>query len=99
MKTEEGLLKDKVKRYLDTLGAYYFMPVQQGYGRQGVDFFCCIAGKFVAIETKRKGKEPTPRQDQCLKQVVVAGGVSFWCDSYESFMLNMAAHGLAPDYV
>lgn len=96
MKTEEGLLKDKVKRYLTALGTYYFMPVQQGYGQQGVDFFCCINGRFLAIETKRVGKEPTSRQYQCLEKVQAAGGVAFWCDSYESFLLNMAAHDLAP---
>ena len=97
MKTEEGLLKDKVKRYLDALPRQYrFMPVQQGYGTQTLDFLCCIDGRFVGVETKAAGKKPTPRQNQCIEAIKKAGGAAFYCDSYESFLLNMAAWGLAP---
>ena len=96
MKTEEGLLKDKVKRYLDALPRMYrHMPVPSGYGTQTLDFLCCIDGRFVGIETKAKGKKPTPRQQQCIEEIKRAGGAAFWCDDYESFMLNMAAWGLA----
>ena len=105
MKTEEGALKDKIKRYLTQLGAYWYMPVPHGYGKQTVDFLCCVpyrtkdglgTSRFVAIETKEKDKKPTPRQEQCLKEVIAAGGVAFWCDNYEGFLLTMASYGLAP---
>ena len=104
MKTEEGRLKDQVKRYLRQLNAYYHMPVPSGYGRQTVDFLCCIPqyhnggriGRFLAIETKAPGKKPTPRQEQCLREVQEAGGVAFYCDTYEGFLLTMAAQGLTP---
>lgn len=97
MTTEEGMLKIKVKRYLDQLPKMYrYMPVQQGFGIQAVDFLCCINGRFVAIETKSKGKKPTPRQNACLAAVKAAGGAAFWCDDFESFLLGMAAYGLAP---
>lgn len=98
MQTEESLLKTKVKRYLDTLSPlpYRYMPVPSGYGAQTLDFLCCINGRFVGIETKSRGKKPTPRQEQCMAQIIAAGGRAFWCDSYDSFLLNMAANGLAP---
>ncbi len=96
MKTEEGLLKDKVKRYLDALPRMYrHMPVPSGYGQQTLDFLCCIDGRFVGIETKAKGKRPTPRQLQCMNQIVDAGGIAFWCDTYEGFLCDMAVIGLA----
>jgi hypothetical protein len=93
MKTEEGRLKDKIKKHLTALGAYRFMPVQFGYGTQSVDFLCCVKGRFLAIETKAEGKEPTPRQAQCLAEIKQAGGVAFWVDSFESYLLNLAAWG------
>lgn len=104
MKTEEGKLKDRVKLWLKQRQAYFFMPVQTGYGAQTVDFLCCVPqwhnggriARFVGIETKAPGKKPTPRQELCLKQIAEAGGVAFYCDSYEGFVLSMAAHGF-PD--
>lgn len=104
MKTEEGKLKDQVKRYLTQLGAYFFMPVQTGYGKQGVDFFCCVPqwhnggriGRFLAIETKAQGKKPTPRQEQCMREVQEAGGIAFWCDTYDGFLQTMASYGFTP---
>lgn len=102
MKTPEAQLKDQVKRYLVRKRAYFFMPVQMGYGKQTIDFLCCVPvthnggriGRMVGIETKAPGKKPTPRQGQCMKEIIAAGGVAFWADSYESFLLNMRTWGL-----
>jgi hypothetical protein len=96
MKTEEAALKVKCRLYLARLGAYRFSPVQMGYGSATLDDLCCVKGRFVGIEYKAKGKKPTPRQEQCMKFISLSGGVAFWCDDYESFLLNMAANGLAP---
>lgn len=56
--TPEGKVKAQVKKVLEKLGAYYFMPATGGYGKSGVpDFVGCIEGKFFAIECKAgKGK-------------------------------------------
>lgn len=73
--TPEGLVKKKLRAYLDMLGAYYFMPVQMGYGATTVDFLVCIDGKFHAIETKRQGvTKLTLRQGSVLDKVKKAGG-------------------------
>jgi hypothetical protein len=96
MTTEEGRLKERCRRYLKELGAYRFAPVQQGYGMQALDDICCIKGRFVGVEYKAPGKKPTPRQEATMRAMKEAGGAAFWCDSYEGFLLEMAAYGLAP---
>jgi hypothetical protein len=96
MTTEEGALKIRCRTYLKNLGAYRFAPVQQGWGMQSLDDICCIKGKFVGIEYKAKGKIPTPRQMFCIRAIKDAGGIAFWVDSYEGFLIAMGAYGLAP---
>jgi hypothetical protein len=75
MKTPEGYEKDDIKKYLDSIGAYYFMPVQTGYGQTTVDILACIDGVFWGIEVKRPGKVATPRQEQKMREIREAGGV------------------------
>jgi hypothetical protein len=81
VKTPEGYEKTEIKRYLDVIGAYHYWPVPVGYGQQGVDCYACIAGKFLAIEVKRLGKTPTPRQKKCLQDVAAAKGEAIWGDA------------------
>ena len=74
--TPEGRVKAKVKKALATLPRrYHFMPVQNGMGAPALDFYCCINGKFVAIETKTPGKAMTPRQLETTSQIIAAGGI------------------------
>ncbi len=93
--TPEGELKKKYRAYLKQIGAYDFAPVQTGYGKRTIDDLCCIKGRFVGMEAKAPGEEPTPLQYRCMEDIKKAGGVAFWFDSYEGFLLNMAAWGLA----
>lgn len=73
-RTPEGRVKKKVKAHLDAIGAYYFMPVQTGYGKSTLDFLCCWRGLFFAIETKRGGKDLTPRQKDVRDRIEAARG-------------------------
>lgn len=76
--TPEGRVKAKVKKALETLPApYRFMPVQNGMGAPGLDFYCCICGMFVAIETKVEGKKLTDRQRETASQIAAAGGLVY----------------------
>lgn len=80
MTTPEGRVKDLVKRHLRSAfgdDAYRFMPVQNGMGAPALDFFYCIHGRFVAIETKVEGKSPTPRQEITINTIRRAGGLVF----------------------
>lgn len=78
--TPEGKVKDKVKRLLKKHGAYFFMPVQTGYGASTLDILCCVSGVFVAVETKAPGKKPTARQEVIISQIRSAGGFVFVID-------------------
>ena len=90
-RTPEGIEKDKVKRYLDSIGAYQFWPVPGGYGKQGVDCYTCLprwlrtprdmygfpeVGIFCAIEVKAPNGKITARQIATLNEVDTAKGIT-----------------------
>ena len=75
--TPEGYLKNQVKAYLKSIGAWFFMPVPTGFGVRGVpDFIGCLQGKFFAIETKTTGRQPTVFQEMCIAAIKKAGGAA-----------------------
>jgi len=76
-RTPEGVVKDQVKKLLKAHGAYYHMPVMNGMGAPTLDFICCHNGRFFAIETKRPGGKPTPRQEITMAEIALAGGYVF----------------------
>lgn len=75
--TPEGKVKQKLKDYLRKQGAYWFMPVQTGYGATSLDFLVCYLGEFHAYECKARGARMTPRQDLVARQITAAGGHVF----------------------
>lgn len=87
--TPEGRIKKKITSLLNSYGdqVYYFMPVPSGYGRRTVDYLVCICGLFVAIEAKREGGKPTGFQEQVLKDVTKAGGMSMVIDDDEGITI------------
>jgi len=89
VKTPEGYVKADVDKYLKSLGAYVFAPVQQGFGQQTLDRLCCIFGKFVAIEIKAPGNKPTPRQYAIIEQIQRKDGIAFWVSSVEDLKKSL----------
>jgi hypothetical protein len=77
MRTPERIEKDKVRDYLESIGAYQHWPVQQGFGRQTLDCIACVNGHYVGIEVKSHTGNYTARQRLTMKQIVVAGGGVF----------------------
>ena len=76
--TPEGRVKSLVKKALRTLPRKYaFMPVQMGMGAPTLDWLCCIAGAFIAIESKVPGKHLTDRQVMTANEIVDAGGAVY----------------------
>jgi len=76
--TPEGRVKAMVRRWLHKHhpGAFYYQPVQCGYGRHGIpDFVCCIDGRFVGLETKAPGGKLSLHQESILEQIDQAGGL------------------------
>jgi len=74
-KTPEGEIKDQVRKVLDEMGAYYFFPAANGYGRTGIpDIIACVGGHFVGIECKAGSKQPTALQQRELDNIEKAEG-------------------------
>lgn len=79
--TPEGRVKEKAKRILDSIGAYYFMPATGGYGRSGIpDIVGCLNGVFFAVECKANGGRPTALQLREIDRINVAGGFAIVVD-------------------
>ena len=74
--TPEAKIKAKVKKLLAEHNAYYFMPVQTGYGAQTLDFLVCAYGLFIGIETKVPGRKPTANQQRVVEAIQGAGGIA-----------------------
>lgn len=103
MNTEESKVKEGVKKFLhargvmpitkpiDSPNGYYHMPVPSGYGSTTLDFIGHYKGFFFAIETKRLGDSPTPRQDIIMDAITRSGGHAIWGDSAESIIRQMEA--------
>lgn len=77
--TPEAKVKQRVRKILDRIGAYYFLPVSNGMGVMGVfDIVCCINTIFVGIECKSDAKKkPTPLQTRNAERAKQAGAVVF----------------------
>lgn len=74
-KTPEGEIKDQVRKVLDEMGAYYFFPAANGYGRTGIpDIIACVGGHFIGIECKAGSKQPTALQQRELNNIEKAEG-------------------------
>ena len=82
--TPEGKVKDAVKKFLKSRGAWYFMPVSNGMGQVGIpDIICCYKGLFVAIEAKAPGKKAntTANQERVLNAIHAADGFAWVVDN------------------
>ena len=81
MLTPERKVKDKVKKVLKELGAYYSMPATGGYGSSGTpDFLVCYRGRFIGLECKANGNKPTALQEKNLQDIRKNGGTAFVVD-------------------
>lgn len=95
MATPEAKIKAKVNRALKQLHeepgfkVYRFCPVQMGYGATTLDYLICVNGQFIGLETKRKGKKMTPRQEQTAEDITDAGGLVFVVDGDERLAKTM----------
>jgi len=84
--TPEGKVKKKVKEYLQSIGAWYYMPVSNGMGRVGCpDILVCYKGLFLAFETKAPGKiaNVTPNQQREIDGILRVNGLAHVVDDVE----------------
>ena len=87
--TPEKKVKEKVKKILNKIGAYYCMPATGGYGASGVpDIIACYQGRFIGIECKANGNKPTALQKKHLSDIKNTKGVSLLIDESNIDMLE-----------
>ena len=76
--TPESKVKASVRKLLDTLNIYHFMPPANGFGRAGIpDIIGCMDGHFIAIECKAGKGTTTALQDRELNAILNAGGTTY----------------------
>lgn len=71
----ESDVKAAVKKVLNKFGpiVWWYMPVPNGYGEQGVpDFLCSVGGQFLGIETKFGRNGLTPSQVNQLHRITAS---------------------------
>ena len=79
MHTPEWFEKRDICSYLDSIDCWYFKPTTRGFGGSGIpDIIACWEGKFISIEVKRQGKEPTEIQWNRMHEITAHGGIAFW---------------------
>jgi len=77
--TPEAKVKKQVVAILKEVGAYYFFPPSNGYGRAGIpDVVVCYEGRFIAIECKAGSNQPTALQLREIAAINAAGGIALW---------------------
>jgi hypothetical protein len=86
--TPEGKVKKAVNDILAKHGAYPYMPVQGKYTKRSIDYIVCAYGRYLGIETKATGEEPTPEQDNTMRDMRAAGGATLVIDGSNIYMLN-----------
>ena len=81
----EKKVEDKIKSYLDSLGAYYLKVHGSMYQPAGTpDILACVKGRFIGIEVKRPGGGVVSElQRSKIKKIEAAGGVAFVARSVE----------------
>ena len=75
--TPEAKVKDKVRKILDEMGAYYFMPMSFGYAKAGIpDIVGCHRGVFFGLECKAGKGTTTALQERELRRIKESGGIA-----------------------
>lgn len=78
MATPESKVKAGVRKVLEGLSFYYFMPPANGFGRAGIPDIvgCRTDGRFFGIECKAGKGKTTALQDRELNRIQQAGGIA-----------------------
>lgn len=85
----EKKVKQEVKKALNDLEVYWFMPPANGYGRSGIpDFVVCADGHFIGVECKAPSRKDNVSELQKREgaKIVTHGGA--WILVYDDETLN-----------
>lgn len=80
----EKTIENKIKGYLDSIGAYHIKTHGNMFSKAGTpDIIACVKGVFVAIEVKQPGGVVSELQKAHIRLIHQAGGVAFVAYSLE----------------
>lgn len=69
--------EDKIKKFIESVGGWWVKFHGNAFTRDGIpDLLCCVNGKFLAIEVKGDGGEPSKLQLREINKIDEAGGVA-----------------------
>lgn len=88
---EEKKVENKIKGYLDSLGAYHVKIHGSAFMPAGTpDILACVNGRFIGIEVKiPKGGVISPLQELKIRQIQNADGVAFVARSVEDVEVEL----------
>ena len=74
----EKAFENKVKAFLNSIGAYYIKTHGDKFSKVGTpDILACVNGYFVAVEVKAENGKPSDLQLYHLDEIRKAGGLAF----------------------
>lgn len=87
LKQTEAEITKEIRQYLKLRGVFHYKQWQGLGSLPGVsDIIGCYNGRYLAIEVKRKGQNPTEKQQAFLDTVNAQGGLAFVARSVEDVM-------------
>lgn len=104
MSTPEAKVKAKIKKLLNAMGVWYFLPVAGRFAKKGIpDFICCANGNFLAIEAKANGGRATDLQLYVIDEIKKHRGTALVIDEtslphLERIVANLVAVKLYADH-
>lgn len=91
----ETKIQKQIQGYIQSLGGYEFKVHGDIFMRSGIpDIICCLKGRFIGIEAKDIGNEPSELQLAHIRQIRKAGGIGFVAYSVEDVKEQLEKEGL-----
>ena len=91
----EKTFENKVKKFLDTQGAWYVKFFANSFTKSGIpDILACVNGYFVGIEVKAQNGTPSELQLYNVKKIREAGGFAMVLypsgfDEFKKFIIGL----------
>ena len=87
-KMKEQDIQAKILTKLRDEGHYSINVIVASKGGVSDVISCDPQGRFWSVEVKKPGEKPRKLQLWNLEQVKKRGGIAFWCDSYDDFLVK-----------
>lgn len=97
----EKIFERRVRKYLDSIGAWHIKVWGNAFQRSGVpDIIGCIKGKFFALEIKAEKGHPSELQLYEIRKIKESGGYArvLYPKEFESFKKEFEEWMTSKDY-